>query len=164
MIAFLLFVQDKVVLPPLIQSIGRLHPLILHFPIVLMIGTVGIWFFRNKIEAALFNPLFNTLLSLTVCSALLSSLLGFFLSRESGYDGQLLFNHKYFAIAFAFLSYAILGLHQWKVNHAYISVGMLIGFALMILSTHFGAQITHGKGFITQPLMKNNTLHILFNS
>ena len=37
LLVFLLIFEDRLLLPPWVQTVGRMHPLLLHFPIVLMV-------------------------------------------------------------------------------------------------------------------------------
>src|SRR5574342_259871 len=86
MLLFLLFFQNKVSLPPVIQVIGRMHPLLLHLPIGLLIIAFIFWLGRNKINEESYRQLFTLLLHVTAFTAALTAVMGFFLSREGGYD------------------------------------------------------------------------------
>jgi hypothetical protein len=81
LLLFLLIFQNKVSLPPVIQSVGRMHPLLLHIPIGLLLLSAIFWLFRKNIEEDSFHKLFSLLLNITAFTALLTALMGFFLSR-----------------------------------------------------------------------------------
>lgn len=45
-IFFLLVFEGQLVIPVWLQPVGRMHPLILHFPIVVILIAMGLEFFR----------------------------------------------------------------------------------------------------------------------
>jgi hypothetical protein len=49
LLAFLLIFEGRLTVPPLLQSFGRMHPLLLHFPIVLVLLCIG-WEFISGIK------------------------------------------------------------------------------------------------------------------
>ncbi|MEP7321515.1 MAG: c-type cytochrome domain-containing protein [Saprospiraceae bacterium] len=155
LLLFLCVVQDKIALPPILQSTGRMHPLILHFPIVLTIVLAGVWFSKTIFHLPSMDRMFDLLFQWTVCLGLLSSLLGLFLSKEGGYDDKVLFNHKYLTIGFSFLLYTLSLLYSAGVKPGIISTGLIACIGLMVFGTHFGAELTHGAGFILKPLEKD---------
>nr|MBK9653771.1 hypothetical protein [Bacteroidota bacterium] len=48
LLVFLLLLDSRLVIPPAVQVIGRMHPLLLHFPISLLILFVFYTLFSNK--------------------------------------------------------------------------------------------------------------------
>src|SRR6185436_13468996 len=112
MLLFLLFFQNKVSLPPALQSVGRMHPLLLHLPIGLLVIAFILWIGKKNIEATSFQNIFILVLQVTAFAAALTALMGFFLSREGGYDEDILLKHKVLGISTAILSYALLLIYQ----------------------------------------------------
>lgn len=76
LLAFLLLFQDKVSLPPIVQSMGRAHVLFLHLPIgiIVLLGILRV--FRPYIKAASFD--YGFIFQLAVLFSLTTCLLGFF--------------------------------------------------------------------------------------
>ena len=101
-LAFLLAFEDQIVVPVWLQSFGRLHPLILHFPIVLLILLMAWEFFRFTRENTPWIDTAEQWISdaWIVGAALtgLTTIFGLFLSKESGYSGDTLFWHKWAAV------------------------------------------------------------------
>src|SRR6187401_2486942 len=92
LLIFLLLFESRIVLPSWIQVIGRMHPMILHFPIVFVVLYV-LWvlFFQKKIlpaETAI--AIGDWLLLLAAFTSAATALMGLFLSREEGYDAEAL--------------------------------------------------------------------------
>jgi uncharacterized membrane protein len=149
LLVFLLVFQDKVILPAWLQPVGRMHPMLLHLPIGLLIVAGVLWVFRKEFEGTNFNKLFGFVLSLTALTAALTALMGFFLSREEGYTADLLNWHKYTGIGLSFLTYGLVLLHQQNVERKVI-FNAFLAFSGVILAVtgHFGASLTHGENYL----------------
>ncbi|WP_247237357.1 c-type cytochrome domain-containing protein [Telluribacter sp. SYSU D00476] len=156
-ILFLLLVEDRLVVPVWLQAVGRMHPLLLHFPITLLLLAMGMEFFRFRSTYAT-NPFYRTFLDgLLLSGALLSALtviMGLLLAQEEGYTGQVLTWHKWtgvgvFALAAGlyFCRYA----SWYKVGAA--RTGAALTVLVLLLAGHYGATLTHGDGFLVEPLM-----------
>lgn len=158
MFLFLLMFQSKVSLPPVWQATGRMHPLLLHLPIGLIILSFILWLFRKHVEAAAFEKMFVLVLHIAAFTAVLTALLGFFLSLEEGYDDVLLPKHKFLGVTTAVFSYLLLLLYR-RAPEKKIIFGAAITLTLtaVIFGSHFGSVLTHGEGFVWQPLQKEET-------
>jgi len=159
MLLFLLFFENKVSLPPALQAVGRMHPLLLHLPIGLFIISFIIWLGKKNIEKESFYKIFILVLHVTAFTATLTALMGFFLSREGGYDENILSKHKVLGIITAVLSYTLLVIFQ-AVPDRKILFGTTITASLiiMIIGSHFGSNLTHGEGFVWQPLQNEEEI------
>ena len=133
----------------LVPFLGRFHPVLVHLPIggllLLAILELLATFPRFK-NAAHDNRL---ILGLTAVAAVSTALLGWLLSRSGGYDPQLLPWHKW--TGFALAAACVL---TWLVNclgriQAY-RLSLLVTLALLVIASHLGASITHGRDFLTQ--------------
>ena len=153
MLLFLLFFQNKVSLPPSLQSVGRMHPLLLHLPIGLLVISFILWLGKKNIEQASFQKIFILVLQVTAFTAGLTALMGFFLSREGGYDENILLKHKALGITTAILSYALLLIYKSFPEKKFVfGTTITLSIAAMIVGSHFGSNLTHGEGFVWQPL------------
>ena len=157
MLLFLLFFENKVSLLPPLQSVGRMHPLLLHLPIGLFVISFILWLGKKNIDSVSFQKIFILVLQVTAFTAALTALMGFFLSREGGYEENILSKHKILGIITAVLSYALLLIYQ-SVPEKKIVFGTTISLSLvvMIIASHFGSNLTHGEGFVWQPLQNEN--------
>lgn len=162
-ILFLLIFADKISLHAWLQSVGRMHPLLLHFPIVMLMMAVLLDVFRYRTAFAdeKFYPVFTTnlLLGGTLLSAI-TVIMGLFLSREEGYEGSVLQWHKWSGISVVFIASLI----YWARNKTWYTLpaARLGSFAVvlsLILAGHFGAEITHGENYVLAPVSatKNGT-------
>lgn len=159
MLLFLLFFENKVSLPPALQSVGRMHPLLLHLPIGLLVISFIIWLGKKNIEKESFHNIFILVLHVTAFTATLTALMGFFLSREGGYDESILSKHKIFGIITAALSYTLLLIYQIAPAKKFLfGIAMTASLIIMIIGSHFGSNLTHGEGFVWQPLQHDEEI------
>jgi uncharacterized membrane protein len=155
-ILFLLLFESKLVIPAWLQTIGRMHPLILHFPIVILLLAMLLEFFRFKPEYAgnaFYRNFLQGLLLIGALFAAVTVIMGLFLSREEGYEGATLTYHKWTGAGIFFFASII----YWVRNAAwYKSVtakaGALLTVVALVLTGHYGAALTHGSNFIWEPI------------
>jgi len=126
---------------------GKLHPLVLHFPVVfgMLIATYFLFFQRRRI------PLDTEKLLLAINAVIASGVVicGLLLSKQNAYDGDLIILHKWGGFTFALLSWIWIYLLDLKISFKkYLA---LIYLVVLIGSTHKGAQLTHGVNALSFP-------------
>lgn len=126
---------------------GKLHPLVLHFPIVIGIAIVIYFlFFQNKALEE------NTEKFILVGNALMASmvaLLGLFLSKQDAYDTNTLNLHKWGGLSIAFISWLLLYIKNITAN--YKKIIALVYLFVILFFTHQGALLTHGENALSIP-------------
>ena len=150
-IVFVLVFESRVSVPPLLQSFGRLHPLLLHLPIGLLLVTVILLFTRRYFEGKSLDELCAVLLHFTALTASITTLMGLFLSLEGSFGADQLRLHKWLGIALSFLCWGLLAL---KGNRKLLKPVGLVGVVLLIFTGHYGANLTHGEDFVLAPLQE----------
>src|SRR4051794_25280371 len=112
---FLLIAGERVVIPAWLQVFGRMHPLFLHFPIVLIllyvVFVLGVP--KQYKEENWYTTLAEILLLAAAFTASITALMGLFLSRESGYDADALQLHKYTGVLTSLVLVVMYQLHDW---------------------------------------------------
>jgi uncharacterized membrane protein len=161
MLLFLAFFGDKMQVPAFLQVTGRMHPLVLHFPIVLLVlAAIFTLFpvgeFMNSLhheKPAEAKKIREFSYSIAAFSAVLVALMGFFLSKEAGYSPDALYFHKWSGIALSVLSWAWFAFNSQINAKKWLSKLVAISVLGGILVTgHQGANITHGENFLLAPL------------
>ncbi|WP_064196105.1 MULTISPECIES: chitobiase/beta-hexosaminidase C-terminal domain-containing protein [Emticicia] len=149
LLLFLLLFEEKVSLPVWMSPIGRMHPLLLHLPIGFVVLMVILTFLKNEFESKSYEAFQKLLLTLTAISAAVVALMGFFLSREGGYDESLLQIHKYTGVLVSFVSYLAIAFYDKFTSINYSNWVLL---AVIAITGHFGAGITHGENYLFESL------------
>jgi uncharacterized membrane protein len=159
LLLFLLLFESFIYIPVWLQPIGRMHPLMLHFPIAFMLLALLLEFFRFRPEFK-FQPFFQNftgyLLLFAILTGLIAAIMGMFLSQEEGYSGQMLNWHKWSGAGMVFLATLIYTFrnstwYQEKVS----KIGIGLTTLSVVLAGHFGASLTHGENFILEPILSS---------
>lgn len=154
LLAFLLVFENSFVSPPWLQVAGRMHPLLLHFPIVLLIVYALLKIIDPSPKIRVENVVETNDLLLVGCfTASLSAIMGLLLSKEGGYSTDSLFWHKWLGSVSAFIGYGWYVLRKNINGHAVFSRVLAIATILVItFAGHKGAGITHGENFVLAPV------------
>lgn len=161
-IIFFILFENSIQIPVFLQVVGRIHPLMLHFPIVILIASWCMFLFRKRIQKEVPN-IKSVINALLFISALLISetvIMGLLLSKEGGYYGNSYLWHKYTGVLLSLLSLGLVAyihFNQTQRYHYVFTVGMNIAMVLLLLVGHFGASLTHGEDFISAPLVTKKT-------
>ncbi|MCX6206747.1 MAG: chitobiase/beta-hexosaminidase C-terminal domain-containing protein [Bacteroidetes bacterium] len=150
LLLFLFLFEDKLQIPIWLQVAGRMHPLFLHFPIVLLILSIISCWLPDEIKN---NSVWLYIRSAAAFSAIITAMMGMLLSIEQSDKGEILIWHKWSGVIVAIVSWLFFiyydQLKQRKLYNRIISVAILF---LVILTGHWGADLTHGENFLLQPL------------
>lgn len=138
-------------LESLFQFAGRMHPMVLHLPIGLMVGLIALECLALARRQPMPPGVRPVLVWLIAATCVFSAASGLILSQEGSYGGTTLDWHKWLGIAVAVAAVlAAMALHVRRAAKAYGAL-LLTGAALLVPAGHFGAAMTHGDGFLTAP-------------
>lgn len=161
---FLLFYVSIPFLPsqfegerPLLELIGRIHPLVLHFPIVLIII-----FTLFAILGSILSPfrhalIFRVILAMACLMTFVAILAGYLLYATEDYSGQLVKNHLWGGILTGIgISITTSAYFFWengseKTNMLFWAA-LLFTNAALGYTSHLGGSLTHGQDYLSQPL------------
>jgi uncharacterized membrane protein len=142
--------------PPWLQVAGRMHPMVLHFPIVLIVLYIlYVLFLQKKLSPpGTATQIGEWLLLLSAFTAVITALFGLFLSKEEGYDREALMWHKWGGVT---VSLIVLLWYKLSPRLAETKAGTLfaslLSLAVILFTGHQGAGITHGQNFLLAPLL-----------
>jgi uncharacterized membrane protein len=154
LLVFLLLFEGRFVVPLWMQAIGRMHPLVLHFPLVVLI-LYSLWvIIVEKPESTRWNAgLADSLLIIGTLTAVVAAFSGFILSKEEGYESGTLLWHKWLGIAISLASVIWFGFRKslvpWKWSSKLVAGSFLV---LLFVGGHLGGNLTHGEDFLISPL------------
>lgn len=142
--------------PALVYFIGRFHPLIIHFPIVLILLVLVFEALSRlslvKISASIINIL---LLSASLFCAL-AVMAGFLLYYTGEYSGDIMVWHKWAGIGVGIGTllttfFFLLAQHPNSSNYNFIYLTLLcVTNVLLLYASHQGGSLTHGKEYLTE--------------
>lgn len=139
-----------------LDMVGRLHPLVLHLPIGLLIALAAVEFVALVRGSSTVAEARRVLAWLAAGSAVVAALSGLMLAQEDGYGGDTLEWHRWLGIGLgaACLLAAVVGgrLRLGRARTALYRLVLLAALVLMVPAGHNGATMTHGEGFLTAPL------------
>lgn len=146
------------------QFLGRLHPMIVHFPIGLLVIALVLEFFTRHKKNQELRSAINLLLLFGAWSAVAAVLFGLLLKTQDQYSGNVLTIHQWSGIATALLAVATVMLHRRIIRQSKTHLfktyrAMLMATVLGVtVAGHYGASLTHGVDFLTNVLPWNNGL------
>ena len=133
-----------------IISLGRLHPLLVHLPIgILVLAFLMELYFRKK-NSGTENDIIKFTLASAAASAVLSVASGWLLGEDGGYDETLLFRHRWMAVGLAIgttLLYFIKKYPKAWSKNIYLPLFISV-MALLGLTGHYGGSMTHGEDYL----------------
>lgn len=177
---FLLF-ESRLVVPAWIQVLGRLHPMVLHFPIVLIIGyALWEWVLAKRIGVAMpgesgadsidaerkkwsgkmakredwTEQVADGLLLAAAITTTITAIMGLLLSKEPSYEGAAIGWHKWLG---ALTSFGLLAVWSYRDRLRVrsmvnnVTAGSLM--VLVLVAGHLGGTITHGENFVLNPVL-----------
>src|SRR5689334_18206775 len=121
------------------QFFGRFHPLVVHFPIALVLLAAALecaGFFRGTkhLQASA-----GFVLALAAVSAVAAILLGWLLARSGGYDGALVTRHMWGGVLLAALLLLCYAARGW--NSKIYAAGLFASLCLMAWTSDQGGKI-----------------------
>lgn len=157
LLVFLLLFESRLQVPSWLQVAGRMHPLVLHFPIVLLIVAIvwELFIASRSTNNAMMQQFGDGLLLAVSLTAVFTSLMGLFLSKEDGYTADTVTIHKWGGVTVSLLTLAWYhfrnNIRKSKISSAFVTA---LSALAIIITGHEGANITHGENFLLAPVFQ----------
>ncbi|MFY0653922.1 MAG: cytochrome C [Cyclobacteriaceae bacterium] len=142
--------------PVLLLLVGRFHPMLLHFPIVLifmvlLFEVIGYFGLIDDVS------LINRIILITSClSTFVVVLAGYFLFASGEYTGDIMASHLQGGIASGILIFLTCILFFQRDNSASLKklylVVLLITNGAVVFTSHMGGSLTHGENYLSEYL------------
>ena len=143
--------------PGYILLFGRLHPLILHFPVALLMLAAFLEVLprlSNKKFGAGYNLATWVVLCFGALSAVIAASMGLTLAASGSYDGAAVASHKFFGLSVATLACLSVLLKLFAEEKTSGVLKILYSSALSLcvvaifIAGHYGGNLTHGSEFL----------------
>jgi uncharacterized membrane protein len=133
----------------LILFLGRFHPVLVHLPIggLILLGVLELLANSPRFKGVVQNN--RLILGMVAAASVATALLGWMLSQAGGYDPQLLSWHKWTGFAVA-ATCTLAWLLNWRGRLRAYRISLLATLVVLVVASHLGASITHGRDFLTQ--------------
>ena len=160
LIIFLLIFENELIIPEWLQPLGRMHPMLLHFPIVLLLVSVIMEFFQFKIKEDsrdFYRDITSRIMFSGIVLAAITVIMGIFLSLEDSYEGGNVLNwHKWSGLSIVFFS-TLIFIFKSRIwyKQGLAKAGAIILSLSIVLAGHFGSVLTHGENFVLEPVTKS---------
>lgn len=137
----------------LLAVFGRAHPLVLHLPIGVFAALFALEALAKLRGRALADGVRGPLIGFTALVALLSAASGWTLASGPGYSGETLELHRWLGVSVAGFTLAA-ALAQRAGARKLYGVALVVCAPVLVVAGHQGASLTHGAGFLTEPLRR----------
>jgi len=132
--------------------LGRLHPVLVHLPIGVILLALLLEFLSQRPKYAGFKPAADLALGLGVLCAIVSCCTGLLLSRSGDYDQDLVNIHLWLAIGLTVVTAVLYGKLNGRPPTRDTKLLSLASLVLIFATGHFGGSLTHGPGYLTTGL------------
>jgi uncharacterized membrane protein len=135
--------------PDLLLFLGRLHPMLVHLPIglILLLGALELLARSQRFKQANSNAGF--ILALAVPLSIGTAVCGWLLSLSGGYDPQLLSWHKWAGITTAAACALTALLYRFDRKTAY-RLCLIASVIVLVVAGDFGGSLTHGSDYFSR--------------
>lgn len=134
----------------IVALIGRFHPVLVHFPVGILVLGIGFIWLTNGDRYAQLKPAITPILFWGMLSAAFSCISGWLLAANGNYEGELVDQHRWMGIVTAVVS-ALLWIVSRK-QAAWQRPVSLAALALVTITGHLGGSLTHGEDYLREAL------------
>jgi uncharacterized membrane protein len=132
------------------QTLGRLHPATVHFPIALLVVAGGIEFWRTLKRKRAASPTAVVCLVIGTIASIIAVVLGLVDAHYTNMDD--VSTHQWLGITTAVVASVVLALALWnrpeRANPGY-RAGVIICAILVSITGYYGGELTYGQGYLT---------------
>ena len=127
--------------------LGRLHVVVLHIPIGILIA-LGLLELHARWRRLASPPVTWSLALLGCVSAVLTATLGLLHSWSGSYDPELLFRHKWLGVLVAVSSVVVFALKATGASRRRYGWSLALCLTALLLGGHQGGSLTHGSDYL----------------
>jgi len=140
---------------PYVQFFGRLHPMVLHAPIGMLIALIALEALGALRRRPLSADVRTPLVWLVALSAVVTAGTGFVLGQSDEFEGDLVDLHRILGIAGAIACVVAALVQQRAGSRGAYYATLAVAAGVITVAGHQGAGITHGVNFLFEPFDKS---------
>jgi uncharacterized membrane protein len=133
------------------QFLGRLHPLLVHGPVTLLVLVPVMELLGLRLRWAHLRSAAGWVLAVATIAAFVAAFDGWLLAWSGGLRGRDVTRHMWGGVCLAGVSAAALWARRGAARVLYPPL-LLFTFGLMVWTGHGGGAISHGDGFLTEKM------------
>lgn len=141
-------------------QIGNFHPLFVHLPIGIILLAFALEMYNRFRPNPSADELILFVLGSAGVTALASLGTGWLLGEEGGFDEDLLFLHRWMAVAFTVTTILLFFLKRSKstgIKKLYLPAFVVV-LILISVTGHFGGNMTHGEDYLFKDKSANKVI------
>lgn len=138
----------------MIEFVGRLHPLIVHLPIGILLMAAGLHLLSAIQKTKTYESAAHASLLIGSLFSVIACITGYVIADNS-YDSELISSHRNFGLITAFTALLILWINnskkpsiKKKFRRKFNSMLYAVLIPLIFVTGHFGGSLTHGTDFL----------------
>ncbi len=138
------------------EIIGRLHPLIVHLPIGIII-LAFLMECASRLESYKYiKPAIKFVLQIAILTSAVAWFTGWIMPKEGDFDERLVGLHFWFAVSMTATTCLVYFLHITQNSNLKKFYFPMFSLTMLLLTItgHFGGSLTHGEDFLTKPIQK----------
>ena len=141
---------------------GRLHPVIVHLPIGILLIACLFELLSSRERYASLRPSIRLLVFWGMIAAILSVISGLILSGNGEYEDELVDPHEWFGIATAITSIIFYVLYRFNSGKRMAKIFSIVVFLMVIVTGHLGGSVTRGPEYLIEPFtgIDESVVHI----
>lgn len=135
------------------RYLGHFHPVVVHLPMGILVAALLLeWVARRRGQQAALHAAISIALLAGCLTAMLSCLLGWWLSAAGGYEETTLQLHQWMGIATALLAGCCWLLKQKASADRLYKYSLILLVIVLTITGHFGGNMTHGADYLSAGL------------
>ena len=139
----------------LVDLVGRMHPVLVHLPIGILLMACLFQLFGKQVPAL--KPAVPVMVFWGMLAAIVSCITGYLLSLSGDYDQDLVTRHQWLGIVTAIGALLLYTCYRFTFLAAYSNVMAGITIAAVTVTGHLGGSLTHGTDYLTAGLASAGT-------
>ena len=136
----------------LIQFFGRLHPLIVHLPIGVLMLAIALQILVSFSRYAHFRAFLPLLWFTGFVTAVMACIAGFLLKIGGGYDEEAVDLHQFLGIGLALLTGLVVLIQSGRFSSKLLIPSVIVAAFFLIGTGHYGGNLTHGEDYLSEPI------------